>query len=97
MNVADPDEWEREYKELFFGDPLQFELRREREKRVKPAVPGEQATWAIRRPEGAQGAAAAAGVRIHGAKRPDGPPDGDVAAPSGPSFTVGDDGELSLS
>lgn len=92
MSVVDPDAWESDYKDLFFGDPALLEMERARKERVKPAVAGEEGTWAIKRPERPEGAAPKVVIPgLRQAATEDEPP------ATGPSFSVGDDGEMTVS
>lgn len=94
MNVIDPEAWESDYKDLFFGDPALLEMERERKKRVMPAVAGEEGTWAIKRPAPEGDGESAPKVNIPGLRQAK--PAEESPAP-GPSFKLGDDGEMTVS
>ena len=42
LQTIDPEIWEKEWHETFFGDPRVLEMKRESAKRIKPAVKGEE-------------------------------------------------------
>lgn len=90
MNVMDPEVWESDYKETFFGDPRILEMRREAKERIKPKAEGEAGSFVIERPEGWKPASRAEGftVNIGGSDK--------GKSGSGPSITPSDDGSLEV-
>jgi hypothetical protein len=47
MQNCDPETWDKEYKDLFFGDPKQHEARREAQRRIAPSQPGQRGSLNI--------------------------------------------------
>lgn len=83
MQVVDPDEWDKRWKPLLYGDPRLFEMRREAKKRMKPAVAGEEGAWSLK--------------PVPKPDVEDKPEPRVVIPGMGPSITVSDDGNLEVS
>lgn len=51
MQNCDSETWDKEYKDIFFGDPDQHKRRQEAQRRIAPSQPGQRGSLNIAKKE----------------------------------------------
>ena len=91
LEKIDGETWDREYKDIFFGDPEKRRRADEAKKHLKPSVPGQAGSLDLRPVEKTAPADLAAIIGKYGkGVAPE------RKSPSGPNISTGPDGSLTV-
>lgn len=88
LEKIDGETWDREYKDIFFGDPEKHRRAAEAKKSLKPAVPGQQGHLDLKPVEKVPATDLAAIIGKYGK--------GIAPERRGPNISVGSDGTLDI-
>jgi len=88
LEKIDPEAWDKEYKDVFFGDPVKRQKAEAAKKLIKPAVPGQQGHLDLKPVKKVPAADVASIIGKYGKGIP--------TERRGPSIVTGPDGTLDI-